>query len=179
MELQIYELADIAAILGLEKARVKNWTIGRPFSVRPSIRASFGKGSRNLFSKNDVYCFALVKRLNEIGTPVEAIQQMLKGGYGAELAEDSSWWQDGGAWLIIERIGSSYRIGIQITHKDAAYQTASVTLQPEDEVACCYAVNLKPFADAVSTRIDVFRSHHEKLSSKKRQKKKRPDAKQR
>jgi hypothetical protein len=177
VELQIYELADIAAILGLEKARVKNWTIGRPFSVRPSIRPSFGKGTRNLFSKSDVYCFALVKRLNEIGTPVSAIQQMLKD-YGAELAEDSRWW-GGGAWLVIERLGSSDRIGIQVTYKDAAHGHAYMMLRPEDEVACFYAVNLKLLADAISTRIDVFSDQHEKLTPKKSKKKKHPDAKQR
>jgi DNA-binding transcriptional MerR regulator len=147
----VFELADVAAILGIEKSRVKNWTIGRPFSVRASVRASFGKGSRNLFSRNDVYCLGLVKRLSEVGAPAKAIQSMLEK-LGAEVATDAFWKE--GEWLFLKR-----------TNRDVSYQTdfdpqpfgyINVRIEPGDEIVCSYAVNLKCIVDAISTKIAIF-----------------------
>jgi hypothetical protein len=69
MGVPIYELGEVAALLHLEKSRIKNWTIGRPFTVRPSLRSSAGKGSRNLFGVTDLYCFALVKHFVDLEIP--------------------------------------------------------------------------------------------------------------
>jgi len=147
--LQIYELADVAAILGIAKSRVKNWTIGRPFSLRPSVRASFGKGSRNLFGENDLYCFALIQRLSDVGAPVAAIQSILDKQW--DLARDA-FWEDQN-WVVIKRQGhhSSYEVNI------APESTFNVPLEPEDEVFCFYAVNLKSIVDTVSKKINMFR----------------------
>lgn len=172
MELQIYELADIAAILDLEKSRVKNWTIGRPFSVHPSVRASFGKGSRNLFSRNDVYCFALVKRLNEIGAPVAAIQQMLQE-LSDDLAEET-FWKDERDWLIIRRNGHGFSSKIDVY--DDSFGYINIMLRREDEIVCSYGVNLTSIADATSAGIAGYfgRQTTRSTSAQKSGKKKRP-----
>src|SRR5438445_12482404 len=98
--MEIYELADVARIVGIEKSRVKNWTLGRPFTVKPSLRSSFGTGSRNLFSRQDLYCFALVQRLIEADAPVAAIQRMLEK-LRPDLPEDAYWKEQ--KWIIISR----------------------------------------------------------------------------
>lgn len=154
MGLQIYELADIAVLLDLEKSRVKNWTIGRPFSVRPSVRASSGKGSRNLFSRNDVYCFALVKRLNGIGVPVEAIQQMLQK-MDARIGEDE-FWSDGRDWLIIKRSGidSAYQVDVDVV--DDSFGYTNISFHSEADIVCSFGVRLKTIAEATSSKIRSF-----------------------
>jgi hypothetical protein len=93
----IFELADVANVLNLDKTRVKNWTEGRPFVVRPSIRASTGKGSRNWFSPGDLYSFELIRRLIEMNAPVDAIQQMLDGPL---LTQELCWVRRN--WLFIK-----------------------------------------------------------------------------
>jgi len=149
--IQVYELADIAAILGMEKSRVKNWTIGRPFSVRPSVRASVGKGSRNLFSRNDIFCFALVKRLNEIGVPVTAIQNVLKK-MEAELPRDEFW--KSARWLHLQRTNRDTSFAIAIDVDTFGYE--NVTIEAEDEFVCFYALNMKVIEDLISTKIHMF-----------------------
>lgn len=151
MTIQIYELADIAALLGIEKSRVKNWTIGRPFSIQPSVRASFGKGSRNLFSRNDVYCFALVQRLSEAGAKSADIQGMLEK-LKPNLTGDMFW--KGGNWLSLKR--TNRNISCEVTEGPQGIGYINVPIEPEDEVVCSYGVNLKSIADHVSTKIEMF-----------------------
>lgn len=175
MELQIYELADIASLLGLEKSRVKNWTIGRPFSVRPSVRASSGKGSRNLFSRNDVYCFALVKRLNEIGVPVEAIQQMLQK-MGTRMGEDE-FWSDRRDWLIIKRSGinSAYQVDVDLV--DDCFGYTNISFRSEDDIVCSFGVRLNTIAEATSSKICSFLHESNRTAPVKKEKNKRVEKK--
>ena len=161
-EVQIYELGDIAAILGIEKSRVKSWTIGRPFSVRASVRASFGKGSRNLFSRQDVYCFALVHRLNEVGVPVAAIQGMLEK-FRPYLLDDAFWKNSG--WLFLKRTNRDVSYEGDFDPNEFGY--LNIPIKPEDELVCSYAINLKPIADDVSARINVFSHRRDPAPAKK------------
>ena len=145
----IYELADIAGILGIEKSRVKSWTIGRPFCVRPSVRAALGKGSRNLFSRNDVYCFALVKRLNEAGVPVACIQGMLEN-LRPNFADDKFWKDQN--WILITRKGSDFSYDIDF----GAKFFIQFEIDPEHNIACVYAVNVKSVREAVLDKINFL-----------------------
>jgi hypothetical protein len=146
MGLSVYELADIANVLKIEKSRVKNWTIGRPFSVTPSVRISSGKGSRNLFSLTDLYCFALIKHLLELDAPVAAVQEMLASSL---VSEDSFWLRRD--WLVITRKGqaTSYCVALQ-------NDNPNVVIEPEVKDICIYAVNLKPLADELSLTPDKY-----------------------
>ena len=148
--MEIYELADVARIVGIEKSRVKNWTLGRPFTVKPSLRSSFGTGSRNLFSRQDLYCFALVQRLIEADAPVAAIQRMLEK-LRPDLPEDAFWKEQ--KWIIISRKDRDRSYDVNY----GAEYPASSTVQPEEhEFLCHYAVNLKSLAHEVANRIDQF-----------------------
>jgi hypothetical protein len=50
-----FELGEIAKILRMSITKVKNWTIGCPFKLEPSIGTITGHGSRNLYSLEDMY----------------------------------------------------------------------------------------------------------------------------
>jgi len=145
MTVQIYELADVAAILGIAKSRVKNWTIGRPFALRPSVRTSLGKGSRNLFSRNDLHCFALVQRLNDARVPVAAIRFVLKD---TELYEERFW--KNYRWIVIQCWG---RDGVALT---ALKSNPNVDMAgSEHPIVCSYKVNLRSIVNSVSERIEM------------------------
>jgi hypothetical protein len=154
MQIAVFELGEVAAILNLPTTRVKNWTIGRPFSVRPSIRASFGKGSRNLFSKNDVCCLALLERLIGAGASVADIQKMLEA-VKPHLAGDDFWKNPN--WLLVNRTGrASFHAALAYAVSFTTESSANFKLQPEDEIGCFYGVNLQSLGEAVSIKIESF-----------------------
>ena len=77
-EMTVFELSEVADLLDLPTSTVKNWTIGRPLSIKPSIRASRGKGSRNLYSREDVYLLALAVQLTRDGFDLTTVKRVLK-----------------------------------------------------------------------------------------------------
>ncbi len=76
--MEVFELSEVAEILAVPKARIKNWTIGRPLRIRPSVRAATRKGTRNLYSVEDVYLMGLADQLRDDGFAPETIQAVLK-----------------------------------------------------------------------------------------------------
>lgn len=73
----VYELKDVAEILQMPKSKVKNWTIGRPLRIVPSLSGFGGKGSRNIYSVSDLMSFALAQHLEESGFAPDFIQGAL------------------------------------------------------------------------------------------------------
>lgn len=84
----VFSLGEVAEILEVPKARIKNWTIGRPFTIVPKVLAASGKGSRNLYSLSDVYLFALVNQLHEDGLSNEVLQLVIDGAFLAPKLGD-------------------------------------------------------------------------------------------
>jgi DNA-binding transcriptional MerR regulator len=85
--MEVFELGEIAKILGMPLTKAKNWTIGRPFTIEPSIKTASGHGSRNLYSLDDLYLMGLANELskagmaaNAIGKLVEAVKAKFPGG---------------------------------------------------------------------------------------------------
>ena len=72
-----FELSDFKRLLGMPLTKAKNWTIGRPITICPSIRAAYGKGSRNFFSLEDVYLMGLAYELSKAGMAAMAIVKVL------------------------------------------------------------------------------------------------------
>ena len=77
-EVRVFELADVARILGMPKSKVTNWTIGRPFYFPASFQSGEGKGTRNLYSVHDVIVMALVNELRNVGLSIRDIETVLK-----------------------------------------------------------------------------------------------------
>jgi DNA-binding transcriptional MerR regulator len=75
--MHIFEISEVAQVVGLPQSRVKFWTIGKPLLISPSIRTALGRGARNLYSLDDVHLMALAKELIEAGMPSPSIQKVL------------------------------------------------------------------------------------------------------
>jgi hypothetical protein len=75
--MEIFELGEIAKVLGMSITKVKNWTIGRPLTIEASIRTATGQGSRNLFSLEDVYLMGVANELSRAGMAAAAIGKVL------------------------------------------------------------------------------------------------------
>lgn len=72
-ELGIFDLHEVALIVGIEDHTVKNWTFGKPFSIEPSIRS----GSRTFYDDGDVLMIALANQLKELGLNFDEIKKVL------------------------------------------------------------------------------------------------------
>jgi DNA-binding transcriptional MerR regulator len=73
----VFGFSEVAEIVGMPKALAKNWTVGRPLKLTPSVKDSGGTGSRNLYSVGDVYRMAFVNELWRAGFTLKAIQRVL------------------------------------------------------------------------------------------------------
>src|SRR3989454_774268 len=96
--MEIFELAEMAKVLGIPLTKARNWTIGRPLSIPASVRSATGTGSRNLYSIEDVYLMGLANEFSKAGFAAKAIGRLLEAVDAERLAEVE--------WLTVWRAGS-------------------------------------------------------------------------
>jgi DNA-binding transcriptional MerR regulator len=96
--MEIFELAEMAEVLGMPLTKARNWTIGRPLSIPASIRTATGTGSRNLYSIEDVYLMGLAHEFSKAGFAAKAIGRLLEAVDAKRLAEMD--------WLTVWRAGT-------------------------------------------------------------------------
>src|SRR2546426_5417755 len=85
--MEIFELAEMAELLGMPLTKARNWTIGRPLSIPASIRTATGTGSRNLYSIEDVYLMGLANEFSKAGFAAKAIGRVLEAVDANPLAQ--------------------------------------------------------------------------------------------
>jgi hypothetical protein len=76
--MEVFELGEIAKILGMTLTKTKNWTVGRPFKLEPSIKSASGHGTRNLYSLDDVYLMGLANEVSKMGMAASAIGKLVE-----------------------------------------------------------------------------------------------------
>ena len=96
--MKIFELSEMAEVLGMPLTKARNWTIGRPLMIPASIRSSTGTGSRNLYSIEDVYLMGLANEFSKAGFAAMAIGRLLTEIKADRLAEME--------WLTVWRAGT-------------------------------------------------------------------------
>ena len=89
--MEIFELAEMAEVLGMPLTKARNWTIGRPLSIPASVRTATGTGSRNLYSIEDVYLMGLANEFSKAGFAAKAIGRLLEAVDAKRLAEMVRW----------------------------------------------------------------------------------------
>ena len=70
--------ADVEKITGVKRQRLEQW-LSRGF-IAPSIQAASGHGSRNIWSRNDLYTIALFKKITESGLSRKMVSDFLSAG---------------------------------------------------------------------------------------------------
>jgi hypothetical protein len=75
--MEIFELGEMAKVLGMSLTTAKNWTIGRPLELKASVRTATGQGSRNLYSLEDVYLMGVANELSHAGMAAAAIKKFV------------------------------------------------------------------------------------------------------
>jgi DNA-binding transcriptional MerR regulator len=96
--MEIFELSEMANLLGVPFTKARNWTIGRPLSIPASIRTATGTGSRNLYSIEDVYLMGLANEFSKAGFAAKAIGRLLEAVDSKKLAQMD--------WLTVWRTGT-------------------------------------------------------------------------
>ena len=71
------ESAEVAKIVGIPPIYLNKFVERRKYRIEPSVRSGKGRGSRRLFSEDDVYGIALVWWLFEAGLRSDTIQDVL------------------------------------------------------------------------------------------------------
>ena len=61
--IRVFDRKQIATILGIAPAVVRNWSTGKPFKITPSVRAPGKRGAANLYRLEDVYLFGIANEL--------------------------------------------------------------------------------------------------------------------
>jgi hypothetical protein len=96
----------------MSPSRLKNWTAGRPFKLKPSIRTATGQGSRNLYSLEDVWLLGVANELSKAGMAANAIGKVL----GAVRAKFPHGLASTDAVFISRGKKGTYRIEIRESH---------------------------------------------------------------
>jgi DNA-binding transcriptional MerR regulator len=104
----VFELSQVAGIVGISIDSAKNWVNGRTLQIEPSISKARGKGTRNLFSEGDVYMFFFVDEVARAGFRNEIIRELLPL-VEAELEKAESF----PPWLIVRRTYGEWRIELR------------------------------------------------------------------
>src|SRR5215471_130181 len=73
----VLQARDVGLLAGLTENAVKQWTIGRPYAIQPSVRRASGKGVPNLYSLNDALRFKVASELTADGFQSGVIQRVL------------------------------------------------------------------------------------------------------
>src|ERR1017187_3882226 len=74
----IFELAEMAKVIGMPFTKAKNWTMGRPIRFQASLRSGMGTGSRNLYSLDDVYLMGIAYECSKVGMAAKAIGRLVE-----------------------------------------------------------------------------------------------------
>jgi DNA-binding transcriptional MerR regulator len=75
--MEFFSIGQMTEIVGMNADKVKNWMAGHPFAFKPSAQAASGKGSRNIYNRNDLYLLGVANEFSKAGFAGKAIGRLL------------------------------------------------------------------------------------------------------
>jgi hypothetical protein len=130
MALDIFTIGTMTEVLGMDPDKVKNWMKGKPFLFKPSLQGAGGKGTRNLYNKQDFYLLGIAHELSKagfagvaIGKALDAIRpRIAKMDHKTVMA---LWRQPGGAFRVGPApagsvVSHTFRVGTVLKRIDDA-----------------------------------------------------------
>ena len=150
--MEFFTRGEVAAITGLEKAVIKNWTTGRPLLITPSIKQAKGVGTRNYYSIEDIYLFAVAGALAKKGLPLDQVQAVIdkvrtewsRSVYveaNLLIIDDREDWLD--AELVPERLG-------------LAQYLKDFTSEQDEIITVRYVINLKSLIRRIDENVKTL-----------------------
>jgi hypothetical protein len=126
--------ADVATLLKIPEWRVINFAQGSDYQITPSHGDAAGRGSRRMYSVEDVCQIALALRLLDSGLGSKAIGQILrilrrKGRLSEKLESTSK--ELGALYLLIFRRSKSNRHPFWNSSRDAFFVVGFIEAQVE------------------------------------------------
>ena len=76
--MNFFSIGQMTGLVGMDADKVKNWMAGKPFSFKPSAQSASGKGSRNIYSRQDLYVLAVANEFSKAGFAGKAIGRLLE-----------------------------------------------------------------------------------------------------
>ena len=93
-----FTLRDISIILGEKINRVRPWVL----YVKPSVREATSRGETNLFSRTDLYRFAILRGLVDFGWARETVGRLISS------IDEDTFWRCVHAWYDEFRFSKDY-----------------------------------------------------------------------
>lgn len=141
----VLQARDVGLLVGLTEDAVKQWTIGRPYKIRPSIRSSTGRGIPNLYSFSDAVRFAITKRLTSDGFQSDVV----------ELAQ--TFFEDVGAHAKTLRISSEGRGGPNVELSiDSFREIAKRETESRQVVRSFYLLDVASLREELEERLTEY-----------------------
>jgi len=135
--MEIFELSEMAVVLGMPLTKARNWTIGRPLTIPASVRTASGTGSRNLYGMEDVYLMGLASEFSKAGFAAKAIGRLVDEVDAKRLADMG--------WLTIWR-------GPKLT-----YIIKEGKVQPQDNVLLWMTLNIGGLVKKIDRAVEQMR----------------------
>jgi hypothetical protein len=158
-KIQVFGRSEVADIVGLEYAVVKNWSNGKPITIEPSIEAPGRRGAKSLYNRTDVYLFALAKHLSELGFALEAVERAFRGVEEAWLMAS----ERGG--LILARLNTDRPLVAHVSGRlpksqyQIEYARLVMPLIFDKATTFHVVVHLGAVLDAIDKRIAEVKGH--------------------
>ena len=138
--------AATAHVLGVSSDRLKDWSSGKPWTVRPSLSA-LGRGSRTIYSTADLYlgCIALV--LSWGGMSCKTIARILP-----EIACHLEWFAPETRGILRFHSLETQSPGVEHAPSDA-HNSESIKFYLGHGRTQCHHLNLKGILDWIDERV--------------------------
>lgn len=107
---KLYGTADVALKIGIPEWRVKNFIEGKAYGLSPSHQVGTGRGSRKLYTDQDVLLIAVAYHLVKSGFTPEAVGQALKAMSKAGLIASIVKAIKGKKYRVLIYVDGSWRV---------------------------------------------------------------------
>ena len=75
--MDLFTIGEMTSIIRMKSDKVKNWMAGKPFKFEPSAKSARGRGSRNIYQRQDLYLLSIANEFSKAGFAGKAIGRLL------------------------------------------------------------------------------------------------------
>jgi hypothetical protein len=141
-----FEISAVSRILNMPFTRVKNWTIGRPLAIKPSVRRAKGKGKSNLYAPEEVFLMAVANHLVNDGLGLDVVEEVVRKLTKLESSGDVR-------YLLVYRESKGRSFEVKRVQTLTNTCDLPILLSEKTGPASAYVLDLKRLRELVSASI--------------------------